>query len=85
MYDNGVHPPIPFEMNSEEQMQFAEVAHLEFALEARLQLIDHVHIVCHHDKVVHMYNYNYNVVASLHDYNEWSAWLLMKLLFIKNM
>ena len=39
MHGNGAHLPIPFYMYSDKDIQLAEVAHLEFAFEARLQLM----------------------------------------------
>ena len=45
MHGNDARPSIPLEMDSKEEMQLAEVTHLEFPLEARLQLLDYVHIV----------------------------------------
>ena len=65
MHGNGVGLLIPFEMNFEEEMQLGEVIHLEFTLEARLQLVDHVHTACQNDEVVYIYDYNHNVITSL--------------------
>ena len=45
-------------------MQLVKVDHLKFALEARLQLFDHVSIACQDDEI-YIYDYNYNVIASL--------------------
>lgn len=60
MYDYGANQYFPFQMNSAKKMQFAEVTHLEFLLEARLQLVDHIQIVDQNDEVVYKYDYNYN-------------------------
>ena len=62
MHGNGAHLHIPLEMNSEEEMQLAKVTHLEFAFKARLQLVDHIYIICQNDKVVYIHH---NVVTSL--------------------
>ena len=55
----------PLEMDFEKKMQLAEIGHLKFALETRLQLVDDVHIACQDDKVAYIYDYNHNVVATL--------------------
>ena len=65
MYGNGVGLPIPFKMNADQKMQYAEVTHLEVTFKASLLLIDHVHVACQNDEVIYVYDYNYNVVASL--------------------
>ena len=56
MQGNGAGPPILLEMNSEEEMQLAEVSHLDFALEARLQLVDHVYLTCQNDEIIYIYD-----------------------------
>ena len=65
IHGNNAGSPIPFEMNSKKEMQLAEVTHLELALEARLRLVDHVHIPRQNDEVLYICNYNHNIVASL--------------------
>lgn len=65
MHDDDARPSIPLEMNFGEKIQLAEVIHLKFALEARLQLVGHIYIDCQNDKVVYIYDYNYNVVEIL--------------------
>jgi hypothetical protein len=65
MHDNGVGLHIPLKMNSNEEIQLVEVTHLELALEARFQLIDHVHISCQNDEILYIYDYNHNIMASL--------------------
>ena len=35
-----------------EKMQLAELTHLKFAFNPKLQLVDHIHIIFQHDVVV---------------------------------
>ena len=65
MHDNGAGPPIILRVNSEEKMQLNKVTHFKIVLEAIFQFIDDVHIVCQNDDVVHIYDYNHNVVVNL--------------------
>ena len=65
MNGHGARPPIPLKINSEEEMQPAEVTHLEFVLKARLQLVHHVYIAYQNDEVININYYNHNVIVTL--------------------
>ena len=54
MHGNGVGFSIPLKMNVEKNMQLAEVIHLDFTIEARLQPVDRVHVACQNDEVVYI-------------------------------
>ena len=58
MYDYGTDHYFPLKLNSERKMQLTNITHLEFMLEARLQLVDHIQIVYQNDKVLYIYDDN---------------------------
>lgn len=69
MHGKGAGSFIHIKMKSEKEMQFVEFSHLQFIIEVIFQLVDYVHIFCGNDEIAYIYDYKYNVMASLQKNN----------------